>query len=195
MRLFADIIIIILACLTPIMSFADIDSNDAFILSQVLHQQYDDGGFTVVAPMTTLSTLGLDKPEDLVKTKEYVRKGLKVEDAQIDRLLEELIYKNTTPVKLDLKSSPGDGYLIDYDGKFAKYFDDKDAGWDQLYKENPTAHGMTQVSLPAFDKKTGLVLVYKGTQYHWLAGSGFLILYKFTNDKLKEQGRVMLWIS
>ena len=174
------------------------DPTDIAILSQVLHVHSEDGGFTVVAPMTTLSTLVRDirnKPKDLNEVKRYVRKNLMAWGENIDHLLDKFIEKNKEPVKLELKSSQKDGYLIDYDGKFDRYFGDEGGGWHEWYEENPKAHGLTRVSLPAYDKKTGLVLVYKGTQGHWLAGSGFLILYKYQGGKLEEQARVTLWVS
>jgi hypothetical protein len=43
--------------------------------------------------------------------------------------------------------------------------------------------------------KTGLVLVYVGTQSHWLAGAGWVILYKYEKGELKEISKVMMWIS
>jgi hypothetical protein len=68
-------------------------------------------------------------------------------------------------------------------------------GWEKCYKETPKAHGNTTVSIPVYDKKTGIVLVYMGTQSHWLAGSGWIIAYEYKEGKLKEMKRVMLWIS
>ena len=85
--------------------------------------------------------------------------------------------------------------MIDFDGKYKKYFKNDGGGWEKWYKENPKAHGSTTVSLPVYDRKTGCVLEYKGTQSHWLAGSGWVILYKYEKGELKEINRVMLWIS
>ena len=144
--------------------------------------------------MTTLSTLAKDDL-DLAQTKKYVRENLKVQNEHIDQLIETLIQRNKRPVRLELTSSPQDGYLIDYDGKFEKYFKDDGGGWERWYEENPRARGWTRISLPAYDPKTGLVLVYQGTQSHWLAGAGYLILYRYVDGKLEELGRVMLWIS
>jgi len=85
--------------------------------------------------------------------------------------------------------------VIDYDGKFANYFKEDGGGWEKWYKENPKAHGITTVSLPAYDPKTGLVLLYMGTQVHWLAGSGRVILYSYEKGELKELKRLEMWIS
>ena len=110
-------------------------------------------------------------------------------------LLGELKKRNRKPSRLLLASSPANGYVIDYDGTFAKYFDRDQGGWEKWYKDNPLAHGYTQVSLPAYDDGTGLVLIYVGTQTHRLAGAGYLLLYQLDHDRLDELARVMLWIS
>jgi hypothetical protein len=81
------------------------------------------------------------------------------------------------------------------DGHYLKYFDPNGGGWEKLYKDHPKAHGITTVSLPAHDLKSGMVLIYTGTQTHWLAGSGHIILYKYENGKLKELKRVETYIS
>jgi hypothetical protein len=175
----------------------DVKANDQdnAILAQVLQRKYEDGGFTVVAPMTTISTLAREEPEDMAKTKKYVKDKLRVEGYDIGPLLDKLIEKNRKPVRLSLKSSPERGYLVDYDGKFQKYFEKDGGGWEKWYRENPMAHGLTRVSLPVHDEQAGIVLVYMGTQSHWLAGAGYLVAYEYGDGKLKELGRVMLWIS
>jgi hypothetical protein len=171
------------------------DEKDNALLDQILQQEFKGGGFTVVDPKTDLSRLGIDKPESLARSREYVKEGLKIEGYDIGPLFDQLIKKNQKSVRLSLKSSPESGYFIDFDGKFANYFNSDGGGWEKWHKENPMAHGMTRVSLPAYDDKAGIVLVYLGTQYDWLAGSGHLIAYKYKDGKLQELGRVMLWIS
>jgi hypothetical protein len=171
------------------------DEKDNALLDQLLQQEFKGGGFTVVDPLTTLSTLKKEKPEDLARSREYVIQGIKIEGYDMGPLFDQLIKKNQKPVRLTLKSSPENGYLMDYDGKFESYFKSDGGGWEKWHKENPMSQGWTRVSLPAYDNKAGIVLLYLGTQYDWLAGSGYLIAYQYTDGKLKELGRVMLWIS
>ncbi|RPI77454.1 MAG: hypothetical protein EHM45_09035 [Desulfobacteraceae bacterium] len=171
------------------------DEKDNALLDQILQAEFKGGGFTVVDPMTDLSHLKADKPENLVRSREYVGKGIKIENYDIGPLFDQLIKKNQKPVRLTLKSSPEKGYLVDYDGKFDNYFNSGNGGWEKWHKENPLTQGWTRVSLPAYDEKTGIILLYLGTQYDWLAGSGDLIVYKYKDGKLQELGRVMLWIS
>lgn len=164
------------------------------VLRLVLQTEYQDGGFTVVDPMTSLG-LGSEDAESWASNLARNQSDPELDKAVIESLLNKLIELNKKPQRLTIDSSPSDGYLIDYDGKFDKYFEDGGGGWDQWYKENPKAHGSTQVSLPACDQDSGLAVVYKGTQSHWLAGAGYLILYRYESGKLNELNRLMLWIS
>lgn len=165
------------------------------ILSLVLKRSFEDGGYAVVNPETTLLNVKSDDPKEIKQSKRYIAEHLQTNGIVVTKLVDRLFERNKKPVRLTLKSSPKEGYVIDFDGKYAKYFDKDGGGWEKWYKENPNAHGNTKVSLPVCDQKTGLVLVYSGTQSHWLAGSGWVILYRYGKGELKEIGRVIMWIS
>lgn len=169
-------------------------NQDNVIIEKVLHGKYDDGGFTVVAPMTDVAFLEGKEP-DLSKLKEYVKERLKVEGYDFGPLLDKLLEKNRVTKRLSIESHPERGYFVDYDGQYDKYFKKDGGGWEAWYKHHPKAHGLTGVSLPAYDEKHGVVLIYKGNQLGGLAGAGFLIAYRYENGNLKELARVMLWIS
>ncbi len=165
------------------------------LLHLVLKRSYPDGGYTVVSPETRFS----DHPyarsaEEIEKSKKSIKEHLKTSGAPVAKLVDHLFERNKKAVRLSLESSPKNGYVID-DGKYEKYFEKDGGGWDKWYKENPKAHGSTTVSLPVYDQKAGLVLVYTGTQTHWLAGSGWVILYKYEKGELKELNKVRMWIS
>ena len=106
-----------------------------------------------------------------------------------------LFERNQKTVRLSIPSDVKHGYIIDYDRKYEKYFDKDGGGWRAWHKEKPKAVCNTQVSRPAYDKKSGLVLLYMGNQADALAGAGFVLLYKYENGRLKELGRVEVWIS
>jgi hypothetical protein len=193
-RALAGFAIIMMASWGITVVAADSAINDDVILSQVLKGKYEDGGFTVVAPMTTLR-IPLPTEDEVFKKKvmQDLSGRFKSAGYEIDQLLKRLIDKNKSPTKLELKSSQTDGYIIDYDGKFAKYRGREGGGWKKWYEENPKAHGITRVSLPVHDERTGYVLVYKGNEYYKLAGAGYLILYKYSEGKLEELAKVRLW--
>lgn len=169
-------------------------NQDNVILEKVLQRRYDDGGFTVIAPMTDVAFLARKEPE-ASKMKEYVKERIKLEGYDLGPLLDKLLEKNRVANRLSIESHPERGYLVDYDGQFNKYFEKDGGGWKAWYKHHPKAHGHTGVSLPAYDEKHGIVLIYIGTQSDWLAGAGFLVAYRYENGNLKELARVMLWIS
>ncbi len=152
------------------------------ILTLVLKRSYTDGGFTVVSPVTTVCNL------DSGGGGESANKTKKLADGTS-------VKRNKAPVRLSLPSAPEQGYLIDYDGKFSNYFKKGGGGWEQWYAENPTAHGSTTVSIPVYDEVTGHVTVCMGTQTGWLAGKGWVILYRYANGQLTEVIRMLLWIS
>jgi hypothetical protein len=181
----------------PVLWAADNRTTDEEnkILCLVLKRPFADGGYTVVDPETRLSHLEGDDAKEIRQSKRYIAAHLQTNGIVVTKLVDQLFERNKKPGRLTIKSSLTDGYVIDFDGKYAKYFEKGGGGWEQWYKENPKAHGNTTVSLPVYDPRTGLVLVYTGTQSHWLAGSGWVILYRYENGGLKEINRVMMWIS
>ena len=119
--------------------------EDSFILSLVLSRSYEEGGYTVVDPQTSLGHPAFNDPKSVEQTKKYILEKIKIEECEISKLVDLLFERNKIPVRLSLKSSPKDGYLIDYDGKYEKYFEKDGGGWEKWYKENPKADGWTRV--------------------------------------------------
>ena len=168
--------------------------DDNRILALALTHKYSDGGYTVVSPETGLGVT-LRDPQDIAKAKSYIVKGLVVPGVDMAKLVDAFAARNAKSVRLTLKSAPQDGYLVDYEGAYRKYFEEGGGFWDQWYKDHPTAHGSMTVSLPMWDKASGIVLLYVGQQVGPLAGSGFVIAFRYDGTTLKEVKRVMLWIS
>lgn len=167
--------------------------EDNRILSLVLKAFKPDGGYTLVDPRT-VSPADSKDPKGMMG-KMYISEQLQTNGVFVAGLVERLFERNAKPVRLTLKSSPQDGYVIDSNAWYEKYFKKHGGGWEKLYKENPKAHSITTVSLPVYDQKTGLVLVYIATSSNWLAGTGWVVLYKYENGKLKELNRVMMWVA
>src|SRR5258706_19940 len=166
------------------------EEQDNKILSLLLRRSYDDAGFTVVKPDTSLTHF-----VSIEQSKKYLKEKIRIEGYDIGPLVDLFFQRNDKPVRLTLKASPENGYIVDYEGAYKKYFGREGAGWDQWYKENPQAHGSTEVSLPAFDEKNHIVLVYIGTQAHWRAGSGHVMVFRYEEGKLEPLARMMGWGS
>jgi len=170
--------------------------NDNKIFTLALEQFHKDGGYTVVNPKTGFSYSFTRDAKELEQVKQRITEFFKSDGARIAKLVDQLFERNKAPAPLMLRSFPENGYVIDYDGKYAKYFDKKDGrGWERWRNENPKAHGSTSISLPAHDPETGLLLIEIGTQWNGLAGRGFLILYKYENGEIKEIKRMETWVS
>ena len=92
-------------------------------------------------------------------------------------LIERLYEINKTPPSFTLKSSPDNGYLIDYDGEFASLFEKGGSGWNGWRSSYPNATCNVEVSFPAYDPSSGFALVYVGWQGDYLFGRGDIISY------------------
>jgi hypothetical protein len=171
-----------------------VSEQDNRLLALVLTQKSPDGGFTVVSPDTSLGVT-MDEPADIAERRAYIAKGLELPGVDIAKIVDAFAAKNAKSVRLTLKSAPEAGYIVDYAGEYSKYFKEGGGGWEQWRKDHPQAHGSTTVSLPHWDKPSGIVLCYVGQQVGWLAGSGFVIAYKYDGKTLTELKRIMLWIS
>jgi hypothetical protein len=171
---------------------SEITDWDNTTLALVLKRSYADGGYTVVSPQTGIARVIFESMNMPAIAHAAFKLNVGVAAAEmVDRLYE----RNKDPVLLTIKSSPENGYFIDYEGKFKKYFEGLNGGWEKWRLENPKAHGSTTVSLPVYDQQKGMVLIYMGTQAGSLMGAGHVILYKYENAELKESSKVQLWIS
>lgn len=152
--------------------------------------------YTVVAPQTSFGHLDPNDHREVERRKKYIQENLKIEGYELSGLIDLLFERNKESVRLSIKASRGNGYVIDYEGERDKYFKNKDGGgWKKWYKDHPTALGFTHVSLPVYDPETGIVLVYEGTMSGPLFGSGGIIAYKYESGQLKQIGYVRLWVS
>jgi len=176
-------------------------TNDAMtdkegaILALTLQRSYQYGGFAVVSPDTDVSELGGGNSTKADHCKKFVLNGLQTNDPDVVNLVDKFFERNKKTIRLSIKSSPRDGYLIDRDGNFEKYFKKGGGGWDKWRIENPKAHVSLRVSMPVYDEKSGFVLIYIGQVVDALMGSGRVILFKQENGKLKYVKAVEIWIS
>lgn len=186
--------------------FAEQHIDSDYIVDQVLQniseayqKEFRGNGFAIIDPMTKLSRyvpkyfININTASDLIKKEEKL--NLNKEDVYF--LLKELIEINRKPINLCLKHSLNIkyDYIIDCDSKYKRYFNKNGDGWEELYKENPKVYGVTEISLPVYDEKMKLILIYFGTQFDWLDGEGYLVLYRFYEGRLIELGRKRVWVS
>jgi len=120
----------------------------------------------------------------------------KLDDYDSTPLLQLLFSKHQGKAPyISLKTDLSKGYSIESPRKHWGYFEKSGTGWDGWHKDFPDADGITTISLPAYDPKSGIFLIYKGTQRHGLNGEGWIIAFKLEGSTAKELARIMLWVS
>lgn len=170
--------VIVLSLTGLCMSRTPAPIDDNMLLAMVLTKPSENGGYTVVKPVSALR-VNLNAPADVERVRKYILERVEIQDYDLGPLVDLFFQRNQVPAKLTLASSPQNGYIVDHDGKYAKYFEKDGGGWARWRKENPRALSMTEVSLPAFDPKAGILLVYIGTDVGPLAGSGHVFAYRY----------------
>ena len=173
----------------------DLDFNDPSVTTKFLQDLKDDPPYTVVAPQTSFGLEVPNDPNEVEQCKKHIKEDLKIRGYDLTEVIDLLFERNKTSVRLTLESSRTHGYIVDYDGERDKYFKKDGGGWEKWYKDHPRSTGFTSVSLPAYDPKTGIVLVYEGIMHDGTFGSGGFIAYKYKRGKLRQIGYAGLWIS
>jgi hypothetical protein len=173
--------------------------SDDSILHLVLSTAFPDSGFTVVVPTTGFGDFGY-KGFDLadVNHVEAMKSSICEEFAyrgyDVGALLDSLISRNAKPSNIKLNSCLEKGYFVDHDRSYDRYvLNFPKPGWDEWHRDHPKAHGLTQASLPAYDAKSGLCLIFVGTIRGGLDGAGCLLLYRYEDGLFKLLGRIFLW--
>ncbi len=184
MKRYSIILIVILFLSTGSLNANEtvLDEFEAKIIALSLETSHKNVGYTIVTPKTKIYRMDYSNVEDIKKCKEYIKRELKQKGFKynISALLDDLFNKNKEPVRINLKSEPSKGYVIDYEGK----------------RKTSDEYGLTTVSRPAYDKDKGIVLIYKGARIAgWFGGAGYIILYKFKDNKLIELSRALVWVS
>lgn len=168
------------------------DSEENEIITLVLKNMDSSFGYTVVHPETSMgSSLDASRVESY---KNIIKHEFNTVDYDFSMLSDQFFKANEKPTLLNIRSSPEHGYYIDYDNRFTRYFQ-SGFGWIQLRISHPFTAGMTEISLPAYDPKTGYFLISVGRQFDWLAGFGAIYAYKYENGQLIYIKSFNTWIS
>ncbi len=183
-----------------------IDSqHDDEIIRLALEQYQLEGDFNLTAIDPVTSDLDwlryyesrnlLDWLKSVVGSERKICDDLAVADYDLCRLVDALVERNKTQFVLSIDTSRSNHYIVDYDSTLLNYFAEGGGGWEKWYEEHPEVGGITSISLPVMDSEAGIVLIYIGTQYHGLWGSGWLIAYSYRDGQLIELSRKQVWIS
>jgi hypothetical protein len=145
-------------------------------------------GYVVVQPESTFNSTNWNPKDshDFERWEEWVKQQFRLNKLDADAATELEFRLNREDKPLSIQSSPGNGYVIDYDRMFA--YDFERVGWERLHALWPDVQAYAGVSVPAYDKKRGIVLVY--VQYP-LQGTMFALRYE--DGALREEARIDLW--
>lgn len=171
-----------------------VDSVENRIITLILEDKTSHR-YAIVDPETNMDSYYSLDPTRIELWNDNLQYCSKVKEYDFSMLLEQLFELNKTPHTLTIQSSPENGYFVDYDHIFDRYFYDKFGGWSILRMSHPSAAGMTQISKPAYDSDTGYVLAYIGWQGDWLMGSGGFYVFKYENDNVTYLGHFETWVS
>jgi len=159
------------------------------ILTQYSEEAASRGCYNIVSPEASLGH-GMPVNKENIQNK-FIKYGY-----DYSRLVEALFERNTTDVILDISSSPENGYIIDYDETNIYPGKSWDPGaWENLRRDSPEVSEIIYISLPVYDPKTGIVLLYFSSSRGPLYGSGGIIAYEYKNGEIKLISRVEVWIS
>ncbi len=170
-----------------------------YLMNQIVPLILKDGlknnEYTVVNELTRLSDEDFEDEKSIALSKKYINEYFKHHGFDFSKLVDKLYEVNKVQMNLTISSNIPEGYLIDKENIYDKYFEKDGGGWELWYKEHPNARGKTTISIPVYDKVNGIVLVYKGSQFHWKSGKGKIIAYRYENGTLVELVSVRIWIS
>jgi hypothetical protein len=89
----------------------------------------------------------------------------------------------------------GQVYVLLTEENMRQIFNINQNGWDVFYADYPGAPGITTLSRVGFNDAMDQALVYVGTQSHWLAGAGYIVLLVKVEGVWVIDQQVMTWIS
>ncbi len=164
------------------------------MLAQVATHPCPDGSYNVVSrdTLTVAQWGGGGDPRAWIPaaTATFKDKGV---DASA--LIERLYEVNSRPARIGFPSSPQEGYIVD-DGSYAAYFQPGGGGAQKLQSDHPHAVNILRFSRPAYDEKTGLVLIYaESLLIPQDGGRGGFLLFRDENGTLKPMGVHHAWMS
>ncbi len=171
--------------------------DDMEIIRFAVSGSYEDSGYTVVHPTTNLDEWEGESQMEKLQTLELIVERLNLDGCDESRLVWRLFARNETETPLTLPSAPEQGFIVDYDSTYFRYFMGCTArdGWRKWRENHPKAVNSTTVSLPVYDADCGVILIYRSTVMGALYGGGWVIAIQVTDSTLVKMDSARLWIS
>jgi hypothetical protein len=176
--------------LTCQFAYSQQDIKGNFKLLKLILPTWLMGEYTIVEPKTTLDPIKLRDTSEVSIWKITLKKRLAITDYDIGPLIDVFFEINRQSVSIDLKSDTLAGYWIDNPVGEARMTRSQLGPADRLFGKDVS---YTCVSIPAYDKAKGIVLIY--LSHPGPIGAGQIIAYRLKGGKLILLKRVQVWIS
>lgn len=166
-------------------------SEENRILKMVFQKERPGDGYMVVMERTANEHL-TDWDDDSGKNQKWL-----LESGFPQELFSKLVENNLRKVRIGLQSDQKAGYFVDSDSSFLRRYwhDSSGWNWEKMRCDRPKAMSIAGLSRPVCDKNKSLVLVFISQLRSEMDGEGYVILYKYRGDELKELKRKIVWIS
>jgi hypothetical protein len=172
----------------PTPSASDMDTEEVAVYAALLQSMYPDLRL-VLTEKTATDPGGVENTASVL---EHALTQLKDVDPQTAASFQ---VRNEAQVSLKPNMNIGQEYVILTEENMRNIFNVNQNGWDVFYADYPGAPGITTLSRVGFNDAMDQALVYVGTQSHWLAGAGYIVLMKKVNGVWVVDQQVMTWIS
>ncbi len=172
----------------PTPSATNMDTEEAAVYAALLQSMYPD--LRLVLTEKTATDPG--GAENTAMVVEYALKQMTGVDPQTAASFQ---VRNDAQYSLQPDMKIGLGYVLLTEENMRQIFNVNQNGWDVFYADYPGAPGITTLSRVGFNDAMDQALVYVGTQSHWLAGAGYIVLLKKVDGAWVVDQQVMTWIS
>jgi predicted small lipoprotein YifL len=172
----------------PTPSATTMETEEAAVYAAVLQSMYPDSRL-VLAEKTATDPGGAENTASVL---EFALKQMGEVDPQTAASFQ---VRNNAQYSLGPGMNIGLEYVLLTEDNMRQIFNVNQNGWDAFYADYPGAPGITTLSRVGFNDAMDQALVYIGTQSHWLAGAGYIVLLKKVNGAWVVDQKVMTWIS
>ncbi len=172
----------------PTLSTNQVDIEEQAVYTAVLQGMLSASSF-VIMDTTATDPGGV---ENTVQTLDYVLKNMHdIAPETVDsfRVRNDAAYSIRPDMDLGVE------YALLSQAERNQIFGQNQSGWEIFYGRYPNRPGITTLSRVGFNAAFDQALVYLGTQSDWLAGTGYYVLLKKTNEAWTIDQKVMTWIS
>lgn len=124
-----------------------------------------------------------------VSTAAYVKKEFRRQGYKFDSVIEDLYARNRVRVTLDIQSDMSGAYFIDHEGLIKKYSGNPKT----LRNDNPQFHSWMEISIPVYDEKAGVVLIFRTIYRNLDNADGSVVAYRYEGENLEYIAMVPLY--